>query len=43
MNRRAMKTCWEAAFAMRRGTPLGMGRVFWLRRCLYYLFVKETI
>ncbi len=37
MNIRAMWMCWEAA-TMRDGTPLSMGRLFWLRRVLYYLF-----
>lgn len=40
MNLRAVKTCWGAA-TWKHGTPLSMGRLFWIRRAVYYVFHSE--
>lgn len=41
LNVRAAKTCWQAATVRRYSAPLGMGRLFWLRRALYYLTIGK--
>lgn len=38
MSLRSAKACWQASTVLRRGTPLSMGRMFWLWRSAYYLF-----
>lgn len=40
MNIQAMKTCWGAA-TTKGFNPLGLGKMFWLKRVVYYFFHKD--